>query len=127
MTSKKRPMKSGARPFKIAMEKRDPDAIISDRCDFVLAIVKGLVEHDDPYVYFGSPIGFHEHEADGIRRGLLCRGPRKYTEEDGEYIGTLLTEAGRQAYHAARLHLLPNKRGNRAYAWNWSLEARGFQ
>jgi hypothetical protein len=118
--------KDTSRRFKIDMEKRDPDAIVSDRCDFALAIVKGLVEHDNPYTYFGSLTGFQGHEADGIRRGLLCRGPRKSTEGDGEYIGTLLTDAGRQAYHAARLHLLPNTTRDRACAWNWSLEARGF-
>lgn len=92
------------------------------RCDFVLAIVKGLVEHDDGGAYFGSLMGYRAHEADGIERGLLTRGP-KLIDMGGGHTATIeatrLTDAGRQAYATERLDRFPKTYGSRAYTWNW--------
>ena len=37
--------------------------------DFALAIVKGLVEHDDGHCYFHSLMGYRHFEAIAIERG----------------------------------------------------------
>lgn len=92
-------------------------------CDFALAIVKGLVEHDDGHAYFGSLLGYRAHEQDGIQRGLLIRGPKVCRDGDQEFIleATRLTDAGRKAYDELHLERLPNKAYGRAYFWDWDV------
>lgn len=94
-------------------------------CDFVLAIVKGLVEHDDGAAYFGSTMGYRSHEAEGIARGLLTRGPKECDGGGGQMFtieATRLTEAGREAYKTLGLDRLPKTYGSRAYMWrDWPL------
>jgi len=99
------------------------------QCDFVLAIVKGIVEHDDGCAYFGSLLGYSHHEAQGIARGLLTRGPKQCADGGGGTMtieATRLTDAGRAAYTTFRLDLLPQKYGSRAYMWEWSPSRRGL-
>ncbi len=94
------------------------------KCDFALAIVKGLIEHNDGGAYFGSLMGYRHHEADGIKRGLLTRGP-KQIDMGGGHMETIeatrLTDAGRKEYDARCLHRLPTHYGSRAYMWKWNV------
>lgn len=80
------------------------------QCDFRLAIVKGLVEHDDGTTYFGRLGGYMAHLRAAEEAGWVRR------VEDRE----TLTEAGREVYTRCRLSTLPNLVGRRAYLWNWS-------
>ena len=91
-------------------------------CDFVLAIVKGIVEHDDGGAYFGSLMGYKGHEAAGIERGLLTRGPKECDGGGGHKFvieATRLTDAGKLAYTTERLDQYPKTYGSRAYMWKW--------
>lgn len=92
-------------------------------CDFVLAIVKGLVEHDDGATYFASLMGYQRYEAEGIRLGWLVRGPKMCRDGDTEFVieSTRLTDAGRVVYADRHLDRLPNGKGLRAYFWDWSV------
>lgn len=99
----------------------------SDECDFALAIVKGLVEHDDGHAYFGSSVGYRHFEAKAIARGHVVRGTVLRDGGGGhmfECEGTILTDAGRAAY--ARLHLdrLPQINNRRAEHWDWTVIER---
>lgn len=123
---KRAPTKAAPKP----RTKRKPKpAFDYGRCDFVLAIVKGLVEHDDGGAYFGSLMGYRGHEAEGIERGLLTRGPKECDGGGGHMFvieATRLTDAGRAAYAAFRLDFFPKTYGRRAYMWDWSPSLRGL-
>lgn len=97
------------------------------QCDFVLAIVKGIVEHNDGCAYFGSLGGYRHWEEQGTKRGLLTRGLKECADGGGGVFtieATRLTDAGRAAYDTFRLDLLPQKYGSRAYMWDWSSSSR---
>lgn len=81
------------------------------KCDFGLAIVKGLVEHQDGTSYFGSLMGYSSHVFDATRRGLIAGDLKE---------GISLTERGRMLYDALALSTLPQQKLSRAYAWDWS-------
>ena len=80
--------------------------------DFALAIVKGLVEHQDGVVYFASLIGYRAHVGEAVARGFIAT--------DGQE--ERLTDAGRKAYQEHGLDRLPRR--GRAYLWDWSGVAR---
>lgn len=84
---------------------------MSTPCDFGLAIVKGLVEHGEAGVYFGSLLGLDDHLMQAHARGLVA--------PDESVCGWKLTKAGRNAYSLHRLDLLP--KSGRTYAWDWSV------
>ena len=72
----------------------------------VAAIIKGLVEQQDPFVHFGSLIGYGHHRATAVSLGLIT----------GETHHEQLTDAGRAYYEARNLKDLPPGRAN-----NWGL------
>lgn len=80
------------------------------RCDFRLAVVKGLVEHDNGDVYFGSLLGYTAHWHAAEDAGWVRRVDGRET----------LTEEGRAVYERCGLSTLPNTPGRRAYLWDWS-------
>ena len=71
---------------------------------FVAGIVKGLIEHDDPYKHFGSLGGYLWHLADAQASG--------YVDALGQ-----VTDAGREWYRSSDLAALPNVR---SYMWDMS-------
>lgn len=77
---------------------------------FELAIVKGLVEHNDPTAYFGSLGGFGVHCASAVRKEWVTL-PTPYRPE--------LTPVGSKIYEAMQLSSLPNQQLSRASLWNW--------
>jgi len=79
-------------------------------CDFRLAIVKGLVEHDQGDAYFGSLIGYTDHFNATQHAGWVTRNA----------ASELLTIEGRLVYLRCNLASLPNQLGRRAYLWDWS-------
>lgn len=76
-----------------------------ERCDFRLAIVKGLVEHNDGTYYFGSTAAYNSHYHMAYQAGLVT-------------IDKKVTDAGVEAYSVEKLDKLPKT--GRAYAWDWS-------
>jgi hypothetical protein len=80
------------------------------RCSFPLAIVKGLIEHQDGTAYFGSTMGYSEHLRQAIEAGLV------ETPDGGP---TRATERGRQEYEREGLAQLPTRMYSRAYMWDW--------
>lgn len=79
------------------------------RCNFAAAIVKGLVEHGDAYVYFGSFAGFKHHWSSAFSQGWTN------SPLSGKPV---LTPEGVAAYKSMELDKLP--REGRAYTWDWS-------
>ena len=75
-------------------------------CNFPLTIVKGLVEHGDDTVYFGSLIGVETHRAAARDLKLIDHN-------------NALTDHGRAEYARNNLDRLP--REGRAYMWDWSV------
>lgn len=75
------------------------------RYDAPLAVLKGVIEHGDPGVYFGSFIALTLHCDLARRAGWL--------DEHGA-----VTAAGRDVYTRYGLNRLP--REGRAYMWDWS-------
>lgn len=71
---------------------------------FVAGIVKGLIEHNDPYRHFGSLGAYLWHLADAQESG--------YVDALGQ-----VTDAGREWYKSAGLADLPDCR---AYLWDMS-------
>jgi uncharacterized protein YjhX (UPF0386 family) len=80
------------------------------RCSFPLAIVKGLIEHQDGTAYFGSTMGYGEHLRQTIEAGLV---------ESPDGRPTRVTERGRQEYEREGLAQLPTRKLSRAYMWDW--------
>lgn len=80
------------------------------KCDFRLAIVKGLVEHNNGDTYFGSLMGYTAHWNTAHAAGWV-------EHVDGKEA---LTKAGREIYVKCKLDSLPNTFGRRAYMWDWS-------
>lgn len=77
---------------------------------YTLAIVKGMVENQDPYRHFGSTLGFKEHKRIAIEAGYIQDHPKG---------GIELTTKGRRLYHAQDLE---HAHDTRAYFWvttNW--------
>lgn len=72
----------------------------------VAAIIKGLVEQHDPFVHFGSLMGYGHHRATAVSLGLIT----------GETHDEQLTDAGRAYYKARNLKYLPPGRAS-----NWCL------
>lgn len=81
------------------------------QCDFRLAIVKGLVEHNQGDAYFGSLMGYTQHFNSTIAAGWVTRDGERET----------LTDEGRDVYVKCNLASLPNQIGRRAYMWDWSV------
>lgn len=81
------------------------------RCSFPLAIVKGLIEHQDGTAYFGSTMGYGEHLRQAIEAGLV-------EHPDGEPAKE--TERGQQEYEREGLAQLPTRKFSRAYMWDWT-------
>jgi hypothetical protein len=71
---------------------------------FVAGIVKGLIEHGDPYKHFGSLGGYLWHLADAQASGHV------------DALGQV-TDAGREWYRSSNLAALPNVR---SYMWDMS-------
>lgn len=94
-------------------------------CDFALAIVKGLVEHDDGGAYFGSLMGYRHFEAIAIARGHAVRGPKTCSDGGREFVleDTRLTPAGEAVYKELGLDRLPIKPPgmSRAEFWKWDI------
>lgn len=108
---------------RVAEEDQATDAIaVSSEfprsCDFVLALLKGLVEHGDGTVYFQWLDGYATHENNAIKRGYVHLGPKRI---DRRHVirTTQLTDAGRAAYVELGLDRLP--KSGRAYAWDWGV------
>lgn len=72
----------------------------------IAAIIKGLVEQQDPYAHFGSLMGYGHNRATAVSLGLIT----------GETNHEQLTDAGRAYYEARNLKDLPSGRAN-----NWCL------
>lgn len=72
----------------------------------VAAIIKGLVEQQDPCAHFGSLMGYGYHRATAVSLGLIT----------GETHHEQLTDAGIAYYEARNLKDLPLGRAN-----NWCL------
>ena len=72
----------------------------------VAAIIKGLVEQQDPFVHFGSLIGYRHYRHTAAVLGLIT----------GEAHEDQLTDAGRAYYETRNLKDLPSGRAN-----NWCL------
>lgn len=79
---------------------------------FPLAILKGIIEHDDGTAYFGSLGGYLEHKRQAIELGWI-------EDDEPECHITLL---GHDIYVRCKLSDLPTKRLSRAYMWNWKEE-----
>lgn len=77
---------------------------------FEMAIVKGLIEHGEGSVYFGSVGGYRFYCQSAEDMGWL----RILSDNNLE-----ITEFGRIMYERERLAALPNKVGSRAYMWRW--------
>lgn len=93
-------------------------------CDFALAIVKGLVEHDDGHAYFGSSMAYTHFEAIAIARGHVVRGPKEFDGGGGTMFlleASRLTDAGRAVYAELGLDRLPQLAGRRAEYWRWDI------
>lgn len=108
------------KPPRVATSKKYPHR---RDCDFALAIVKGLVEHDDGKAYFGSLMGYATHEKDAIDRGYACIGPKPIERGTVTIQTTRLTDAGRAIYVELGLGRLP--KSGRAYAWDWDVLDHG--
>lgn len=72
----------------------------------VAAIIKGLVEQQDPFAHFGSLLGYGYHHGMAVSLGLIT----------GEIHHEQLTDAGRAYYETRNLKDLPGSRAN-----NWCL------
>jgi hypothetical protein len=79
---------------------------------FVLAIVKGLVEHGDPSSYFGSTIGLLDHARSAARKGMLGGAP-------GSRPDLHLAVEAVELYRQLGLDRLPTQYASRAYTWDW--------
>lgn len=74
---------------------------------FHVAILKGIIEHNDGTTYFGSMMGYKYHEDVAITEGLISND------------GKSPTKHGLAMYDEWQLVKLPNK--GRAYMWDWSI------
>lgn len=83
-------------------ERITPGGSIVTTC-FVAGIVKGLIEHGDPYRHFGSLLGYKSHLHKAIAAGVV---------NADESLG--ITELGKKWYAAANLAGLEDCR---AYFW----------
>jgi hypothetical protein len=77
---------------------------------FELALLKGLVEHNDGTAYFGSLGGYQTYLSNARTLGWVSQS------EEGK---DLPTESGRLAYGQYDLSGFTNKMFSRAYTWNW--------
>ena len=75
------------------------------RCDFVLVVLKGLIERGDGTVYFGSTLNYEMWLAAAVERGYVTKGHKP-------------SKLGRQVYGKMKLDSLPKQ--GRAYMWDWS-------
>lgn len=83
---------------------------------FELAILKGLIEHNDGTIYFGSLLGWQTHCVSAIAKGYVA-----FIDPDvGSYSSNLaVTTLGRELYEHLKLSSLPTRGYSRAYMWNW--------
>lgn len=72
---------------------------------FTAAIVKGLIEHNDESMHFGSTLGIKEH--------IRCAIDQGYIESVGDYLQ--VTDKGKQLYSKLSMQLLPS---GRAVYWD---------
>lgn len=84
-----------------------------NHCDYVLTVLKGVVERGDPGAYFGSFVGLSAWVDRAVIRGLVFR------EGDQVYASS----EGLQVYQSSGLERLPHK--GRATFWNWSCVSEG--
>ena len=89
-----------------------------NRCRFVLAIVKGLFEHNDGTKYFGSLMGYKHYEELANNRGWVVPGTKTTPGEGITVPCVVLTDAGHRVYNEANLGSLPQS--GRASGWDWS-------
>lgn len=82
---------------------------------FQLAIVKGVIEHNDPTSYFASLGGYLTYRLRAVVRGWIALG-------EGDHPEVTVTPAGREVYDRCKLSELPNKHLSRAYMWKWSAD-----
>jgi hypothetical protein len=75
------------------------------KCDQALALLKGLVDHDDGLRYFGSTLNYAAYLAGATRRG--------WVDDAGDP-----TQAGCDEYVRLGLYDLPDT--GRYYLWDWS-------
>ena len=80
---------------------------------FPAAILKGIIEHDDGSVYFGSLLGYTGHCDLAIKLDWVARGRRSQR--------LVATHFGHGVYAEARLDALPKRQFSRAYAWDWGV------
>jgi hypothetical protein len=111
-----------ARIFKSRKEAADDLAWLYDNKGrgwiFVLAIVKGLIEHEDAASYFGSTMGLAAHTDEAIRKGLLLDETPEGKHRLSSYLK--VTNLGRKLYTELGLDKLPQKKLSRAYMWDWN-------
>jgi hypothetical protein len=79
---------------------------------FVAGIVKGLVEHNDPYRHFGSTLAYLEHLRAAMESGLV----ELVCEEDLSSTRTKVTVKGLIWYQTHNLAQYPDH--SRSYSWN---------
>lgn len=72
---------------------------------FVAGIIKGVLEHGDPYRHFGSLMGYREHLKHAVVAGLVVEVGNKVQ----------VTTAGRNYYAKHGLERLPQ---GRSYFWS---------
>lgn len=71
-----------------------------------LAVLKGIIEHHDSSVYFGSLMGLRHHIRTALEAGWIGA--------DG-----LATPEGKAVYEDRRLAELPKRVFSRWYLWDW--------
>jgi len=82
--------------------------------DFVVVVLKGVIDHKDAGVYFGSTMNLGNYARGAIRRGWLerCRIRKQGMLVDGYKA----TKEGRAEYRRRKLKDLPMR--GRAYMWD---------
>lgn len=78
---------------------------------FELAILKGIIEHEDGTAYFGATGAYSHHFLGAVEKG--------WVEDTATGEKEKVTDLGRQEYERLGLAKLPQREGSRAYMWNW--------
>jgi hypothetical protein len=92
-------------------------------CHFDMAVLKGLVEHNDVGSYFGSFGGLGAYCADAAYFGWITMDLRPDGTHD--VWSAKVTDAGRHAYETLKLADLPQMKLSRAYLWEWPVYCPG--
>lgn len=88
-------------------------------CHFDMAVLKGVIEHNDAGSYFGSFLALGEYCTDAATAGWITMDLRP----DGtpNVWSAKATDAGRRAYEMLKLADLPQMKLSRAYTWEWPI------